>query len=247
MSDFVALWPALVLGFFGSFHCIGMCGPIALALPVQRHALPRFVFGRILYNLGRVVTYALLGLAIGKRLLELHGGDVFVSSPDAGLCRYRIEIAAQPAARALWIDPLQPGREFGPVHAGRVLFVGRSERVPARCRGALERAGYHVEQVACEEQVLARIEGDVQRWSAIVLDPTCRQETLFAFVDAVRATGYRALMFLLVEDGTESSRFVAGVDQVLHAPDGSRLLAALRRLRATTNAGTPPVRACPPG
>lgn len=62
----MVIWPALVLGFLGSFHCIGMCGPIALALPVQRQNAPvRFVLGRVLYNLGRVLTYALFGLAIG--------------------------------------------------------------------------------------------------------------------------------------------------------------------------------------
>lgn len=54
-----------LVGFLGSAHCAGMCGPIALVLPVP-HTPPwkRFV-GRLLYNLGRLVTYGILGLALG--------------------------------------------------------------------------------------------------------------------------------------------------------------------------------------
>ena len=63
--DFVA---ALTLGFFGSLHCIGMCGPLALALlPTNgsQASLARIATGSLLYNLGRVTTYALLGLLFG--------------------------------------------------------------------------------------------------------------------------------------------------------------------------------------
>ncbi len=56
---------ALVLGFAGSFHCIGMCGPIALALPVGRYSWAGKVGGILLYNLGRMTTYSLLGLIFG--------------------------------------------------------------------------------------------------------------------------------------------------------------------------------------
>jgi hypothetical protein len=55
----------LALGFLGSLHCIGMCGPIALALPSQSKSKLSFYSGRILYNLGRVLTYSLMGLIIG--------------------------------------------------------------------------------------------------------------------------------------------------------------------------------------
>ncbi len=55
----------LALGFFGSLHCIGMCGPIALALPSQSKSKLGFYSGRMLYNLGRVITYSIMGLIIG--------------------------------------------------------------------------------------------------------------------------------------------------------------------------------------
>ena len=56
---------AFLVGFVGSLHCIGMCGPIAIALPVPDSSNLSFFTGRILYNLGRVVTYSFLGVLFG--------------------------------------------------------------------------------------------------------------------------------------------------------------------------------------
>ena len=56
---------AFVVGLVGSLHCIGMCGPIAIALPVPTSSNLSFLTGRILYNLGRVVTYSFLGAILG--------------------------------------------------------------------------------------------------------------------------------------------------------------------------------------
>ena len=59
------LLAAISLGFFGSFHCIGMCGPIALAIPVYNQNKFHRTISIIFYNAGRVFTYALLGLLFG--------------------------------------------------------------------------------------------------------------------------------------------------------------------------------------
>ena len=59
------LWTAFVIGLLGSFHCIGMCGPIVLALPLGEHGNVAFILGRLLYNAGRVLTYAILGAVFG--------------------------------------------------------------------------------------------------------------------------------------------------------------------------------------
>lgn len=56
---------ALTIGFLGSFHCVGMCGPIALVLPKGNGSKTKILFGRLYYNLGRVVTYMLLGIIVG--------------------------------------------------------------------------------------------------------------------------------------------------------------------------------------
>ena len=52
-------------GFLGSLHCIGMCGPIVLALPMGDQGKFRYLLGRMLYNFGRVVTYSVMGGIIG--------------------------------------------------------------------------------------------------------------------------------------------------------------------------------------
>lgn len=60
------LWAGFFFGLLGSFHCVGMCGAIALALPGPADAGPaRYVGGRLLYNLGRITTYATLGAGAG--------------------------------------------------------------------------------------------------------------------------------------------------------------------------------------
>lgn len=56
---------ALVVGFLGSFHCIGMCGPIAIMLSGNQSNTGHFVAGRLIYNFGRVITYSLFGVAAG--------------------------------------------------------------------------------------------------------------------------------------------------------------------------------------
>lgn len=61
----VILLSALVLGLMGSFHCAGMCGPIAIALPLHGNALPEKILGGILYNLGRTLTYCIMGAIFG--------------------------------------------------------------------------------------------------------------------------------------------------------------------------------------
>ena len=56
---------ALSLGLLGSMHCIGMCGPIALVIPLNRKSTLTMMSGALSYNLGRVLTYSLLGLLFG--------------------------------------------------------------------------------------------------------------------------------------------------------------------------------------
>lgn len=56
---------AFFIGLFGSMHCIGMCGPLALAVPVTGDKWWLLVLDKVLYNIGRITTYGLLGLVIG--------------------------------------------------------------------------------------------------------------------------------------------------------------------------------------
>ncbi len=56
---------ALTLGLIGSFHCIGMCGPIAIALPLPNKNWVSKIFGASVYNIGRALTYGLMGVIFG--------------------------------------------------------------------------------------------------------------------------------------------------------------------------------------
>lgn len=59
------LFSALVFGVLGSFHCVGMCGPIAFLLPVERHNNLKKVFQIFIYHAGRIFSYSLIGLLFG--------------------------------------------------------------------------------------------------------------------------------------------------------------------------------------
>lgn len=61
----IAWWSGLLIGFLGSLHCVGMCGPIALALPGRNRLSHKIIFNRLQYHGGRVLGYALLGALVG--------------------------------------------------------------------------------------------------------------------------------------------------------------------------------------
>jgi uncharacterized protein len=58
-------WQPLIIGLLGSFHCMGMCGPIAFSLPLKESSWGARIISGVLYNLGRVLTYTFLGLLFG--------------------------------------------------------------------------------------------------------------------------------------------------------------------------------------
>ena len=56
---------ALLIGFLGSFHCVAMCGPIALALSGGKENTRKVLTGRLIYNSGRILTYMVIGTIAG--------------------------------------------------------------------------------------------------------------------------------------------------------------------------------------
>jgi uncharacterized protein len=80
---------ALLSGLIGSLHCLGMCGPIVLMLPTGNGTKTAFVIGRLAYNSGRIITYAIMGtiggllghlvmLAGFQQLLSIVAGTVIL-------------------------------------------------------------------------------------------------------------------------------------------------------------------------
>lgn len=105
------LWTAALVGLGGSVHCVAMCGPLALALTGGGNRgtfSVTFVWGRLLYNGGRLVTYTLLGglfgflggvlhLAGWQQGLSIMVGSVIILAAVLGLLHRRLPLAWLPA------------------------------------------------------------------------------------------------------------------------------------------------------
>lgn len=59
------LYTAFFFGLISSFHCIGMCGPIAMMLPVDHKNQAKKTIQIITYHIGRLMAYAFIGLVFG--------------------------------------------------------------------------------------------------------------------------------------------------------------------------------------
>ena len=81
------LWTAFIVSFVGSAHCAGMCGPIALALPIRSDNWFTRVSSGLIYNTGRILTYMMLGAIFGLLGKGLHmaGFQLYASVVIGGL------------------------------------------------------------------------------------------------------------------------------------------------------------------
>ena len=59
------LYSAFIFGLISSFHCIGMCGPIAMMLPVDRTNQAKKITQIITYHIGRLSAYGAIGFIFG--------------------------------------------------------------------------------------------------------------------------------------------------------------------------------------
>ncbi len=59
------LYTALIFGIISSFHCVGMCGPIAMMLPVDHKNQVKKNLQIATYHIGRLTAYAILGFSFG--------------------------------------------------------------------------------------------------------------------------------------------------------------------------------------
>lgn len=92
---------AFFIGLFGSVHCVGMCGPLAFAVPVMRQGWYNLVFDKFIYQLGRTLSYMLLGLIIGaigrqiwlaglQQIISLLSGVLILIAAFSRLFRFSI-------------------------------------------------------------------------------------------------------------------------------------------------------------
>jgi uncharacterized protein len=111
---------AFGLGLLASAHCVGMCGPLALAIPSPRDRFMHRLRSALLLNGGRVITYGLIGAGFGVfgRGLQLAGLQQVVSIAMGGMI-------------LLWL--LMPSViRFGKLAQGPGTFVMHAQSVMAR-------------------------------------------------------------------------------------------------------------------
>lgn len=63
--SWLTLSPALFIGLLGSLHCVGMCGPLVLLLPIQQQNAYKRALGALSYVMGKAITYAAFGVLFG--------------------------------------------------------------------------------------------------------------------------------------------------------------------------------------
>ena len=122
------LWTGFLLGLFGSLHCLGMCGPIALSLP-GGYDKGNYLTGRILYNIGRMVTYAVLGVVIGLfgSALNFSGWQQALSIAAGVLILLSLVSYWKSKLDVNFIKPLQQlsrwvKKQFGKLYTSKSIF-----------------------------------------------------------------------------------------------------------------------------
>lgn len=124
---------ALLLGLLGSVHCIGMCGPIALALPLQREKTKSLLTGISIYNFGRALTYAILGAlsglagsavkwAGGQQTLSIAAGALILLTLLANFFGKRMQIS--PLTKGFSAVRNALGKLFKRNRPDALLFIG---------------------------------------------------------------------------------------------------------------------------
>lgn len=97
------LWSALIFGLISNIHCLGMCGPLALAIPMKRTNIATRVLSVLLYNTGRIFSYSVLGATFGffGRAIRISGFQQYLSMVLGGIIILGVLIPAvlRPSAR----------------------------------------------------------------------------------------------------------------------------------------------------
>lgn len=128
---------AISLGLLSSLHCIGMCGPLALAVPVSQNNPLQKLVGALLYHGGRSSSYALMGLLLGMLggafAAAFSGAQQYMSlSLGVAMLFYAIVPAVKPgnnifsklSSKAFDFLRTQMGKYFFRKGSGSLYFMG---------------------------------------------------------------------------------------------------------------------------
>lgn len=54
-----------LMGLLGSIHCVGMCGPLVMALPIAQKTVFQKWISLLFYHIGKIASYVMLGIVFG--------------------------------------------------------------------------------------------------------------------------------------------------------------------------------------
>lgn len=126
---------ALIFGLISSLHCIGMCGPIAMMIPLDHRHPARKALQIMTYHGGRMSAYAVLGLLFGllgqglylaglQQELSILAGVailILVVVPERVLATYRF---SQPIYRLVGSVKAQLGLQLRKKGFGSIYLLG---------------------------------------------------------------------------------------------------------------------------
>lgn len=121
---------AFMIGLLGSIHCVGMCGPLAFAIPSLKTGWVYLIFNKLLYQAGRIISYCLLGVLIG-----LAGRQIWLAGVQQGVSILSgLLILAAAASRlfrfsfgksdSIWIKPFNKALGYALKHKANHLIIG---------------------------------------------------------------------------------------------------------------------------
>ena len=138
MIDLSILIPLFSLGLVSGAHCIGMCGGImgALTMAIPAQAKSKRWFILVAYNLGRITSYALMGLLVGlfaEQFAALGGGIILRILAGVLLIAMGLYLAdwwrgltkLETLGRYLWVYIQPIGKRLMPVNTiPKALLLG---------------------------------------------------------------------------------------------------------------------------
>ncbi|CAB5088679.1 hypothetical protein D3OALGA1CA_1145 [Olavius algarvensis associated proteobacterium Delta 3] len=119
----IDLYAMFLLGFLGTGHCIGMCGPLVFVIPGSSGKFSPHLY----YHAGRVLTYtALGGLMGGLGAGMAHIAAATGSEPMAWIVRTQVSISMAAAAFLVYFGLSRIGLFAEP----RWMGVAEPKRIP---------------------------------------------------------------------------------------------------------------------
>ncbi len=121
---------AFMIGLLGSVHCVGMCGPLAFAVPSLQSGWGYLVLDKLIYQAGRIISYCFLGVFIGllgrqlwlgglQQGMSIFSGILIILAAASRLFRVRINTSG-----SFLLKPFHQLFNYALKHKANHLIIG---------------------------------------------------------------------------------------------------------------------------